>query len=182
MTLPTQRTSSTSLPPALRKLSFQFLSHWMGYDHGDSFPFDFEPNGFPFGSKLKGKLSPRSYSIQFERKYSFFSAKRLPDRLTGVRENSVSRHQRDPIEGPLETRRTSQHFHVEGIKGFKYSFLSACWARVFFCLFKQLYKVRNIDLFFLHKHTSLKVCCLIGRSETLSLIVLFTDHIEPFDL
>ena len=28
----------------------------MGYDRGDSFPFDFEPNGFPFGSKLKGKL------------------------------------------------------------------------------------------------------------------------------
>ena len=27
----------------------------MGYDGGDSFPFDFEPNGFPFGSKLKGK-------------------------------------------------------------------------------------------------------------------------------
>ena len=25
----------------LRKLHFQFLSHWMGYDHGDSFPFDF---------------------------------------------------------------------------------------------------------------------------------------------
>ena len=45
----------------------------MGYDHGDSFPFDFEPNGIPFGSK--GKLSPGSYPIQSERnwKYSFFS-------------------------------------------------------------------------------------------------------------
>ena len=52
----------------------------MGYDRGDSFPFDFEPNGIPFdfepnglafGSKLKGKLSPRSYPIQFEKKYSF---------------------------------------------------------------------------------------------------------------
>ena len=32
----------------LRTLYFQFLSHWMGYDHGDSFPFDFEPNGVPF--------------------------------------------------------------------------------------------------------------------------------------
>ena len=28
----------------------------MGNDRGDSFPFDFEPNGFPFGSKSKGKL------------------------------------------------------------------------------------------------------------------------------
>ena len=47
----------------------------MGYDHGDSFPFDFKPNGIPFGSKLKGKLSPRSYLIQFESKweYSFIS-------------------------------------------------------------------------------------------------------------
>ena len=42
----------------------------MGYDRSDSFPFDFEPNGFPFGSKSKGKLSLRSYSIQIERKYS----------------------------------------------------------------------------------------------------------------
>ena len=47
----------------------------MGYDNGDSFPFDFEPNGIPFGSKSKGKLSPRSYPIQYERKwkYSFLS-------------------------------------------------------------------------------------------------------------
>ena len=49
----------------------------MGYDYCDSFrfPFDFELNGIPFGSKLKGKLSPRSYPIQCERnwKYSFRS-------------------------------------------------------------------------------------------------------------
>ena len=47
----------------------------MGYDRGDSFPFDFEPNGTPFGSKSKGKLSPRSYPIHCERKwkYSFLS-------------------------------------------------------------------------------------------------------------
>ena len=29
---------------SLRKLYFYFLSHWMGYDCGDSFLFDFEPN------------------------------------------------------------------------------------------------------------------------------------------
>ena len=47
----------------------------MGYDHGDSFPFDCEPNGILFGSKSKGKLSPRSYLIKFERKWkqSFLS-------------------------------------------------------------------------------------------------------------
>ena len=49
----------------------------MGSDSGGSFPFDFELNGFSFGSKSKGKLSPRSYPIQFERKwiYSFLSVK-----------------------------------------------------------------------------------------------------------
>ena len=48
----------------------------MGYDRCDSFPFDFEPYGITFGSKSKGKLSPRSYPIQCERKwkYSFISA------------------------------------------------------------------------------------------------------------
>ena len=42
----------------------------MGYDRDDSFPLDFEPNGIPFGSKSKGKLSPRSHPIQFERKWN----------------------------------------------------------------------------------------------------------------
>ena len=51
----------------------------MGYDRGASFPFDFEPNGIPFGSKSKGKLSPRSYPIRFERKWkcSFLSVREL---------------------------------------------------------------------------------------------------------
>ena len=49
----------------------------MGYDRSDSFPFDFEPNGIPFGSKSKGELSPRPYPIQLERKwkYSFFNVR-----------------------------------------------------------------------------------------------------------
>ena len=55
---------------ALRKLYFHFLSYWMGYDRGDSFPFDSEPNGIPFGSKSKEKLSLRSYPIQYERKWN----------------------------------------------------------------------------------------------------------------
>ena len=38
----------------------------MGYDRGDSFPFDFEQNGIPFGS-----LSPRSYPIQCERNWKY---------------------------------------------------------------------------------------------------------------
>ena len=33
---------------------------------------NYESNGITFGSKLKGKLSPRSYSIQFEGKHESF--------------------------------------------------------------------------------------------------------------
>ena len=36
----------------------------------------FEPNGNTFGSKLKGKLSPRSYLIQCERKWKHSSLSR----------------------------------------------------------------------------------------------------------
>ena len=43
----------------------------MGYDRGESFPFDFESDGIPFGSKSKGKQSTRSYPIQFERKWKY---------------------------------------------------------------------------------------------------------------
>ena len=42
----------------------------MGFDRGDSFPFNFEQNGIPSGSKPKGKLSPRLNPIQFERKWN----------------------------------------------------------------------------------------------------------------
>ena len=54
----------TNTVVTLRKLYFHFLS----YDHGDRFPFDFEPNGIPFVPKSKGILSPRSYSIEFKEK------------------------------------------------------------------------------------------------------------------
>jgi len=54
----------------MRTLLFYCLSDCMGYDCGDSFPFDFEPVGFQFGSKSEGKLSRRSYPIQRERKWN----------------------------------------------------------------------------------------------------------------
>ena len=48
----------------------------MGYDRGGSYPSNFEPNGHPFGLKSNGKLSPRSYPMQCERKWKhgFLSA------------------------------------------------------------------------------------------------------------
>ena len=65
----------------------------MGYDRGDSFPFDFEANENLFGLKSKGQLSPRSYPIQCERKckHSFLSLTHscLPLRSTfAVRETA----------------------------------------------------------------------------------------------
>ena len=42
--------------------------------------------------------------------------KSLPDKLIAVRETGVSRHRGGPIEGPPETPRTPQHYHIEGIK------------------------------------------------------------------
>ena len=54
---------------------FIFFKIEWDYSRGDSFPFDFEPNGNPFGSKSERKLSSRSHPIQYERKrkYSFLS-------------------------------------------------------------------------------------------------------------
>ena len=65
----------------------------MGYYRGDSFPFNFKPNVVPFGSKSEGKLSPRSYPIQFERKWNTSSLS------VAVRED-VTRYNGDPIEIP----------------------------------------------------------------------------------
>ena len=45
----------------------------MGYGRGDSFPFDFETNGIPFGSKSRRKLSSRSYPIRKENGNIVFS-------------------------------------------------------------------------------------------------------------
>ena len=63
----------------------------MGYDRGDSFPFDFEPIGFPFGSKYKGKLSPRLYPFQYERKWkhNFLSVMLGKSMLFGRKKTSV---------------------------------------------------------------------------------------------
>jgi len=43
--------------------------------------------------------------------------KTATDRLIAVRETGASRHHGGPIEGPPETPRTSQYYHIEGTKG-----------------------------------------------------------------
>ena len=52
----------------IQKIYLHFLSNWMEFDRGDSFPFNFKAIGISFGSKSKGKLSPLLYSIKFESK------------------------------------------------------------------------------------------------------------------
>ena len=97
----------------------------MGYDRDDSFPFDFEPNGIPFGSKSKENCHHDHipFNVKGNVNIVFLSVKRQPDRKTvtdrliAVRETGVSWHHGGPIEGPPETPRTSQHYRIEGIKG-----------------------------------------------------------------
>ena len=50
-----------------------------------------EPNRIPYGSKSKGKLSPRSYPIQCERKWkhSFLSAGRHISAVLCIVRNSL---------------------------------------------------------------------------------------------
>ena len=64
-------TEKTSIP-----FPFKLNGIWSWWQF--SFWFS-EPNWTPFGSKSKGKLSPRSYPIQFERKWnaSFLSITRF---------------------------------------------------------------------------------------------------------
>ena len=44
----------TQARTALTKMYFHFVPNLMEYGRGDSFPFDFEPNEIPIGSKSKG--------------------------------------------------------------------------------------------------------------------------------
>ena len=95
----------------------------MGYDRGDSFPFDFKPNGIPFSSKSKGKLSPPSYPIQCERKwkYSFLSKLRQTSKncpfeflqRSGVQPSerlvAAPKPQGGPIKGLLNARTSQQY-------------------------------------------------------------------------
>ena len=52
----------------LRAIFSVFVKDWNGAIFFDSFPFDFEPNVIPYGSKSKGKLSHRSHSVQLAKK------------------------------------------------------------------------------------------------------------------
>ena len=122
----------------------------MGFDRGDSFPFDFETNGIPFGSKSKGKLTPRSYPIQCERKwkYSFLSVDRVPSR--------------DP-------RRFRSKYKFRGLKSFLGNFRDFYLeTQLFWCNSRVIYKSAKIlffrtfyNLFFILSLLFLKSCLFI---------------------
>ena len=55
----------------LEKVYLGFLSNWKEYDCGDGFPFEYELNRFPFGSKSKGNSLFPLHSFQFARHHNF---------------------------------------------------------------------------------------------------------------
>ena len=63
----------------MNEMEFRFVYNQKENCQYDHIPFNLEPNGIPFGSKLQGKLFPRSYPIKFERKWntSFLSVMNL---------------------------------------------------------------------------------------------------------
>ena len=62
----------------------------MGYDRGDSFPFDYKPNGILFGSKSNGKLSPRSNPFQFEWETETYKPKQRSYRKTNLKKKVLA--------------------------------------------------------------------------------------------
>ena len=80
----------------------QSSAHWENYTsisrhikwdmivHGDSFPFNFEPNGIQFGSKSKGKLLPRT-SGESQLKWYPEDFRGVPINLPSCREVSASK-------------------------------------------------------------------------------------------
>ena len=63
----------------------------MGYDHGDSFPFDFEPNGIPFGSENRKEICHRDHIP--------FNVKGIGGIVFSERRGLLQRH-RDSIRTP----------------------------------------------------------------------------------
>ena len=74
----------------LKNLDFIFHSNSKEYDRSDSFPFDYEPNGIPFGSRSKGKLSVQSFPFQFERKKNLIFSVIVSKTLKNIANNGTS--------------------------------------------------------------------------------------------
>ena len=68
----------------------------MGYDRGDRFPFDFEPNGNPFGSPSKGKCHHDHIPLNLKGNGILVFSVQVE------REDGVSRHHGVKIEGPSQ--------------------------------------------------------------------------------
>ena len=87
----------------------------MGYDQGDSFPFDFEPNEITFGLKSNGKLSPRSYPIQCERKWKY-SILSVGIEATALKVGFKTKQQALSCYGYCEIKWISSSLSVVGFK------------------------------------------------------------------
>ena len=123
-----------SVPFGIPCISIYF-QNWKEYDRSDNFPFDYKPNGIPFGLKSNEKPSDlRLYSFEFEGHHESNSPNIEESILCNVFQSTENRHRqtcscpRDwrllasggPIESPLETPRISQRYRIERIKGVHY--------------------------------------------------------------
>ena len=75
----------------------------MGYDRGDSFPYDFEPNRYPFGSKSKGKCHHDHIPFNMKRNGNIVFSVHQPEAKNlapAAWETCVSWHNGDPTNGP----------------------------------------------------------------------------------
>ena len=105
----------------------------MGYGRDDSFSFDFEPNGIPFGSENRKENCHHDHipfnvkgigNIVFSVYKNSQTGKTSPIRLIAVRQTGVSRHQGGPIEGPLKPPVHHSTTILRGLRNWKYSFIS----------------------------------------------------------
>ena len=113
----TEKWIATEKTTNIKKTSIPFPFRLNGIWSWWQFSFRFsEPNRIPFGSKSKGKLSPQSYPIQFERKwkYSFLSQVPLWNLFSDHEKISASW---DACYGTTEIPHTLRQYGTLGFQG-----------------------------------------------------------------
>ena len=102
--------------------SFPFPFLWMGYDRGDSFPFDFEPNGSPFGLQFVWQ----KMCSKFVKDISFpFNFEQNGFQL-GSENRKENRHH-DHIPFNLKEKLSSWSYPIQFEREWNTSFLSVWW-------------------------------------------------------
>ena len=126
--------------------------------------------------KYYGALLPVHYDcISFRKKLrnKFLSFAQLNKmkiiRLIAVRETGISRHHGGQIEGPPETPRTSQHYHIEGINDIEYhNFQLHSYRGNMLELEKNIHTLnwKNVNTIFIHTLNWKNISEEIRRAES----------------